>query len=44
MIFGSDEEKVINKVIYNVFLNVIYLFCMKYMKDNIWWNLKDRMF
>lgn len=43
-IFGSDEEKAINKAIHNVFPNATHLLCTKHMKDNIRRNLKDRMF
>lgn len=40
-IFGSDEEKAINKAIHNVFPNATHLLCTKHMKDNIRRNLKD---
>lgn len=43
IVFGSDEEKAINKAIHNVFPKARHLLCTKHMKDNIRRNLKDKI-
>lgn len=39
---GKGEERIINKVVKYVFKNLVYFFCIKYLKDNVYWFLYDK--
>lgn len=43
IIIGSDEEKAITKAISNAFPTATHLLCTKHMKDNIRWNIQDKI-